>query len=129
MSRRLVRQDAAFPCILCPRWQPDVFLARSTSNTWFGPWERIGKIVDHNDLPHHNPREHPDYEWGSEGAQLIELPDGRVLLNATYFLPSGARGIGQRVFFAIADKIEGPGPVLDPSEPGVEWSFDGDDQR
>ncbi len=102
--------------------QPDVYLARSTSNTWFGPWERIGKILDHNDLPHHNPREHPDYEWGIEGAQLVELPDGRVLLNATCFLPSGARGSRQRVFFAVADKVEGPyqtlGPVLDPSEPG-----------
>jgi hypothetical protein len=102
--------------------QPDVYLARSTSNTWFGPWERIGKILDHNDLPHHNPREHPDYEWGIEGAQLVELPDGRVLLNATCFLPSGARGSRQRVFFAVADKVEGSyqtlGPVLDPSEPG-----------
>jgi hypothetical protein len=57
-----------------------------------------------------------------EGAQLVELPDGRVLLNATCFLPSGARGSRQRVFFAVADKVEGPyqtlGAVLDPSEPG-----------
>lgn len=36
--------------------------------------------------------EHPDYEWGIEGAQLVELPDGRVLLNATCFLPEGRRG-------------------------------------
>lgn len=102
--------------------QPDVYLARSTSGTWFGPWERMGKILDHDDLPHHNSRDHHDYEWGIEGPQLVELPDGRVMLNATCFLPEGARGCRQRVFFAVADSVEGPyhsiGPVLDPGQPG-----------
>jgi hypothetical protein len=102
--------------------QPDVYLARSASNTWFGPWVRVGKILDHEDVPHHNHRDHPDYEWGIEGAQLVELPDGRVLLNATCFLPEGKRGNRQRVFFAVADKVEGPyrtlGPVLQPDQAG-----------
>jgi hypothetical protein len=102
--------------------QPDIYLARSMSDSWFGPWKRIGKILDHQDLPHHNPRDHADYEWGIEGAQLVELPGGRVLLNATCFLPEGARGSRQRVFFATADRVEGPyksvGPVLDPGGPG-----------
>jgi hypothetical protein len=102
--------------------QPDIYLARSRTGSWFGPWERLGKILDHADLPHHNPREHPDYEWGIEGGQLVELPDGRVLLNATCFLPDGPRGTRQRVFFAVADDVMGPyrtlGPVLDPGELG-----------
>jgi predicted GH43/DUF377 family glycosyl hydrolase len=102
--------------------QPDVYLARSLSNTWFGPWERMGKILDHADIPHHNPRDHADYEWGIEGAQLVELPDGRVLLNATCFLPAGERGTRQRVFFAVADNVAGPyrtmGPVMEPTERG-----------
>jgi len=102
--------------------QPDIYLARSSSGTWFGPWERVGKILDHIDVPHHNDRHHPDYEWGIEGAQLVELPDGRVLMNATCFLPNGERGSRQRVFFAIADQVEGPyrsmGPVLEPARKG-----------
>jgi hypothetical protein len=53
---------------------------------------------------------------------LVELPDGRILLNATCFLPDGPRGSRQRVFFAVADQVEGPyrtiGPVLEPTEPG-----------
>jgi hypothetical protein len=102
--------------------QPDVFLAKSVSNSWFGPWERVGKILDHNDVPHHNRRDDPDYEWGIEGAQLVELPTGKILLNATCFLPSGERGNRQRVFFALADSVEGPyvsvGPVLDPDQAG-----------
>jgi hypothetical protein len=102
--------------------QPDVYLARSRSGSWFGPWERLGKILDHDDVPHHNPRGHADYEWGIEGPQLVELPDGRVMLNATCFLPDGPRGTRQRVFFAIADDVRGPyrtvGPVLEPTERG-----------
>jgi hypothetical protein len=102
--------------------QPDVYLARSRSGTWFGPWDRLGKILDHDDLPHHNSRSQDDYEWGIEGPQLVELPDGRVMLNATCFLPEGPRGTRQRVFFAIADDVMGPyrtvGPVLSQSDPG-----------
>jgi len=102
--------------------QPDVYLARSCSGTWSGPWERLGKILDHDEVPHHNPRGHADYEWGIEGPQLVELSDGRVLLNATCFLPEGQRGSRQRVFFAIANSVLGPyrtvGPVLDPAGAG-----------
>jgi hypothetical protein len=102
--------------------QPDIYLARSVSGTWYGPWNRLGKILDHEELPHHNSRSHPDYEWGIEGAQLVALPGGRVLLNATCFLPEGARGTRQRVFFALADDVIGPyrslGPVLSPTEAG-----------
>lgn len=102
--------------------QPDIYLASSQTNTWFGPWERLGKILDQDELPHHNIRNHPDYEWGVEGAQLIELPDGRILLNATCFLPSGEFKSRQRVFFAVADRVTGPyrtlGPVLEPEQRG-----------
>jgi len=102
--------------------QPDVYLAKSDSGTWFGPWTRMGKILDHDEVSHHNARDHHDYEWGIEGPQLVELPDGRIMLNATCFLPEGKRGCRQRVFFAVADRVEGPyrsiGPVLEPNQPG-----------
>jgi hypothetical protein len=103
--------------------QPDIYVAKSMTPSWNGPWLRLGKILDHADIAHHhNSRDHHDYEWGIEGAQLIELPDGRVLLNATCFLPEGARGERQRVFFALAEGVEGPyrslGPILRPREIG-----------
>jgi hypothetical protein len=104
--------------------QPDIYLAASLSDNWSGPWQRVGKILDHEDIAeHHNQRGADDYEWGIEGAQLVELPGGKVLMNAVCFLPGGVRGTRQRVFFAIAEKPEGPyrsiGPVLT-SELG-EW--------
>lgn len=104
--------------------QPDIYLAESSSGLWAGPWDRIGKILGHDEIGwHHNAREHPDYEWGIEGPQLIELPSGKVILNATCFLEEGRRGTRQRVFFACADRAEGPydtiGPVLSRRE--NEW--------
>ncbi|MDB5238896.1 MAG: hypothetical protein JWO00_231 [Candidatus Parcubacteria bacterium] len=104
--------------------QPDIFVAKSQTNLWTGPWNRMQKILDHDEIAwHHNRRQDPDYEWGIEGPQLVELPNGKILLNATCFLPEGRRGTRQRVFFALADNPEGPfkslGPVL--SDRDQEW--------
>lgn len=101
---------------------PDIYVAQSISNSWAGPWERVACILDHEHIrSHHNQKNDPQYEWGIEGPQLVELPNGNILLNATCFLPEGAFGTRQRVFFAIADSLLGPyntlGPVIDTSEP------------
>jgi hypothetical protein len=99
------------------RPQPDVYLARSVSDRWSGYWKRMKAILRHEDIEwHHNRREHPNYEWGIEGPQLVELPNGSVLLNATCFIEEGKFGTRQRVFFALANDVKGPyttlGPVL-----------------
>lgn len=101
---------------------PEIFLALSTGG-WDGPWLRVGKILSHADVAdHHNQPGQPDYEWGIEGPQLVELPDGRVLLNAVCFLPAGERGTRQRVFFAVANSLREPfqslGPFLQPRGQG-----------
>jgi hypothetical protein len=102
--------------------RPDIYLARSKTNTWEGPWERMGEILDHEDVVHHNQRDHLSYEWGLEGSQLIELPNGIIVMNAVCFLPHGEYGTRQRIFFAFAEKITGPyhtaGTVLKPSRAG-----------
>ncbi|HWG99926.1 MAG TPA: hypothetical protein VNV66_11510 [Pilimelia sp.] len=102
--------------------RPDIHLARSLTGSWEGPWQRLGRILGHADVPGHNQHDDPAYEWGLEGAQLVELPDGRVLLNAVCFRAGAAPGDRQRVFFALADTPTGPyqvvGPVLDPAGPG-----------
>jgi hypothetical protein len=98
--------------------QPDLYLARSTSGTWDGPWDRLGCILHHEQVEYHNPLGSDDYEWGLEGPQLIQLPDGRALLTAVCFLADRPRGQRQRVLLAIADDVVGPyqliGPVLEP---------------
>jgi hypothetical protein len=95
--------------------QPDIYLAKSETGLWSGPWKRLGKILDHDDVDwHHNRRDHPDYEWGIEGPQLVELPDKKILLVGTCFLETGGRGTRQRVFFALSEKVEGPYETLGP---------------
>ncbi len=98
--------------------RPDVYLARSVTGDWAGPWQRLGRILEHTDVPGHNQHDDPAYEWGLEGAQLVELPDGRILLNAVCFVGGAPAGHRQRVFFAVADqpwgRYEVGGPVLEP---------------
>lgn len=100
--------------------RPDIYLARSTSGRWEGPWQRLGRILSHEQVPDHNQHDDPAYEWGLEGAQLVELPDGRVLLNAVCFMAAADSGNRQRVFFALAPEPAGPyevvGSVLDPPD-------------
>jgi hypothetical protein len=98
--------------------EPDIHLAVSESDGWDGPWHRLGPILRHEQVSCHNQLGAGDYEWGLEGAQLVELPDGRILLNAVCFLPGEPTGCRQRVFFSIGDSPVGPfdvlGPVLTP---------------
>ncbi|MEK7510857.1 MAG: hypothetical protein AAB582_01300 [Patescibacteria group bacterium] len=110
--------------------QPDVYLAKSLTDRWAGLWKRVKKILDHDEIEwHHNRRDSQDYEWGIEGPQVVELPNGKVLLNATCFLAEGRFGTRQRVFFGIADDVQGPyvslGPVLSPPEDGWESGENG----
>src|SRR4051812_12136303 len=84
-----------------------------------GPCPRPGPTRRHERAACHNQLGADGYEWGLEGAQLVELPDGRVLLNAVCFLPDAEAGCRQRVFFAVSDTPVGPfdviGPVLTPA--------------
>ena len=102
--------------------EPDLHLARSESGTWDGPWQRLGMVLGHDDVPCHNPRGCEGYEWGLEGGQLVELPDGRALLVAVCFLPDGPIGTRQRVVFAVADEPTASfavlGPALEPAAYG-----------
>lgn len=97
----------------------DIYLAKSRTNTWFGPWETVGCILEHTNVPFHNQHADRDYEWGLEGAQVVRLHDRRFLLTAVCFLRHGRPGRRQRLFTALADRIEGPylgsTPVIEPS--------------
>jgi hypothetical protein len=94
--------------------EPELYLARSTTRSWDGPWQRLGCILEHAQVEAHNQIGDDDYEWGLEGPHLLELPDGRCLLTAVCFLSSRPRGQRQRVLSAVADGPEGPYTVLGP---------------
>lgn len=94
--------------------RPELFVATSASGSWAGPWDQRRRVLAHADVPFHNQLRDRRYEWGLEGPQLVELPDGRVLLTAVCFLRRGAAGQRQRVLFAVAPAPEGPFRVLGP---------------
>jgi hypothetical protein len=102
--------------------QPDLYLARSRTGSWDGPWERLGCILDHGRVPCHNQLGTEDYEWGLEGPQLLEIPGGGVLLTAVCFLPDRPAGHRQRLLLAVAEEATGPyvvlGAAVEPSHPG-----------
>jgi hypothetical protein len=104
--------------------QPDLYVARSASGSWDGPWERCGRVLGHHEVEYHNQLDDEDYEWGLEGPQLLELPDGRVLLTAVCFLAEHPKGSRQRLLLAVADNPAGPygllGPIVDPAVDGGE---------
>lgn len=101
--------------------QPDLYLARSKTGSWGGPWQRLGCILDHERVPCHNQRGHVSYEWGLEGPHLLELPSGHVLLTAVCFLPGRPPGHRQRLLLAVAEEVTGPyvvlGAAVQPSGP------------
>jgi len=104
---------------------PDIHLARSLSGEWAGPWERLGPILCHEEVPFHNARGSLDYEWGLEGAQLLQLADGTVLLTAVCFLTAGATGSRQRVFLGGAVSASGPFELCGPFTPPGRTGEDG----
>jgi hypothetical protein len=91
---------------------PQIHLAESIAGSWAGPWRRHGAILTEAQISFHNQPGAPEYEWGLEGPQLLELPDGTVLLDAVCFLAGQRRGTRQRVFLAIAGSPIGPYRVM-----------------
>jgi hypothetical protein len=98
--------------------QGDIYLA--TADRHEGPWTRLGKILDHGEVPCHNPKDSDDYEWGLEGAQILQVGN-KVLLTSVVFLPTGKRGTRQRAAFFLADDINGPYKFLGLLEPTEGW--------
>ncbi|MGI9021756.1 MAG: hypothetical protein ACR2HV_00715 [Acidimicrobiales bacterium] len=102
--------------------QPDLYLAVSPTDSWDGPWERLGCILDHPGVPFHNQVGQPGYEWGLEGPQLLRLPgSGLMLLTAVCFLPDRPAGHRQRLLLAAAERVTGPYSVLGAVVPPTGW--------
>jgi hypothetical protein len=101
-----------------PRIQGDIYIASGPS--WDGPWERIGCILRHEDVPFHNQKSDPRYEWGLEGSMLIE-DYNQILLFGVCFLPTKCKGSRQRVFLAHAPNLHESFQVCTTLPTGPGW--------
>jgi hypothetical protein len=80
-------------------------------------WTRGKLILAQEAVPFHNHPSQSDYEWGLEGAKLVQLGDTFLLIGVC-FQPGRQFGNRQRVFFAGAISIEGPFiPLCTPFRP------------
>lgn len=91
----------------------NVLLAESVNGQWCTEWEHHGLILSHKKMTkYQNQHTDIDYEWGLEGAQLLELHKGALLMIGSCFLPHKEQGRRQRLFFAVGHKIKGRYHIL-----------------
>ncbi|HYD18569.1 MAG TPA: hypothetical protein VEF76_08835 [Patescibacteria group bacterium] len=83
-------------------------------------WEAPQLALKQEDVPFHNKPGTPNYEWGLEGAKVVQLADDLFLMVGVAFLDKELteRGTRQRVFFAASRTPNGPfEPMETPIDP------------
>lgn len=88
----------------------DIFMSYRKKSATEDQWSEPQRILTQEEVPFHN---HPNYEWfewGLEGAQIIELSPESYLMIGVCFMPKpdGYLGTRQRVFYAHATSLLGP---------------------
>jgi hypothetical protein len=93
-------------------------------------WSPAQMLLQQEDVPFHNRPDYEHFEWGLEGAKLIQLADDHFLLIGVCFMPRPKEydGTRQRVFFATADSMNGPfTPISMPFTPEYsQWQAGGE---
>lgn len=83
-------------------------------------WDTPRLILAQEDVPYHNNPGSLNFEWGLEGAKLVQLAENAYIMIGVCFLEKGHehRGTRQRVFLAAAETPFGPfTPISLPLEP------------
>jgi hypothetical protein len=87
-------------------------------------WTPGRLVLRQDEIPFHNRPSYEHYEWGLEGAGLVQLGRDLYLMVGVCFLERGQehRGTRQRVFFAASNSPFGPyAPIGVPFEP---WPYE-----
>ncbi len=121
-TSELTYQGQDWHCVLYSGYRRvgcgDLFL--SVKQKGEAEWGRGVCILSQEDVPFHNHPEYEYFEWGLEGAKIIQLAEDSFALIGVCFMPKpdGFLGTRQRVFFATANTPFGPfTPVGMPIEP------------
>jgi hypothetical protein len=78
-------------------------------------WETPVLALKQEDVPFHNKPGSGNFEWGLEGAKIVQLAEDAYLMVGVCFLDKekSERGTRQRVFLAAAASPEGPFLAMD----------------
>ena len=115
-------QGADYHCVLFSAYRRvgcgDLYL--SVKKAGETDWTKGMCILEQEEVPFHNHPEYEHFEWGLEGAKIIQLAEDSFALIGVCFTPKpdGFLGTRQRVFFATSRTPFGPyTPVGTPIEP------------
>jgi hypothetical protein len=107
----------------------DLYMTYRSKESNEDDWAPSQKILSQEEVPFHNNPLDQDFEWGLEGAQIIQLADDSFMLLGVCFMPIPGPAVGtrQRVFFAHATSLLGPWiPLTTPFEPQDYAGFRGE---
>lgn len=121
-TSEIMYQGEQYHCVLFSGYRRvgcgDLFLSVKRKNE--AEWTKGVCILSQEEVPFHNHPEYEFYEWGLEGAKLIQLADDSFALIGVCFIPKPHEFLGtrQRVFFATSKTPFGPfTPIGTPIEP------------
>ncbi len=97
----------------------DIYMSYKNKNDMTSEWSKAKCVLAQEDVPFHNKPGDDNFEWGLEGAKIIQIAPECFLMIGVCFLPlPDALGKRQRVFFSASSSIHGPFiPLGVPFEP------------
>lgn len=86
----------------------DIYMSTKKKNDV--AWSMGKCLISQEDVPFHNRPDYEHFEWGLEGAKLVQFSESCFLMIGVCFMPLPHQFLGtrQRVFFAASDVIDGP---------------------
>lgn len=98
----------------------DIYMSWKKKDAPESEWTIGKRILAQEDVPFHNKPDYEAFEWGLEGAKIIQVSEKCFLMIGVCFLPlpNEYAGSRQRVFFAASTSIHGPFvPIGTPFQP------------
>lgn len=110
----IVVNQETYECLLFSGYRRigcgDLYISVRKAQNHEGQWPHAQLLMSQEELPFHNNPIYDHYEWGLEGAKIINLAPSLFLLVGVCFkpLPPEHQGTRQRVFFALSRSLSGP---------------------
>lgn len=88
----------------------DIYASYKKKHDTTASWSKGQRLIAQEEVPFHNRPDYEHFEWGLEGAKLIQVADDCFLIIGVCFMPKpdGFLGTRQRVFMAAATSLNGP---------------------
>lgn len=88
----------------------DIYVSYKNKHVQDAEWSKGECLLTQESLPFHNRPDYAHFEWGLEGAKIIQLAEECFVMIGVCFLPKPHQFLGsrQRVFLAGARSMNGP---------------------